>query len=96
MDEYDGYSDHSYEGFDEDALDDEEYELLYAQLPSFRNKVKSKNYHIDEDLLKEYLWEAEFDPDVAFEIVTENHKRIVQQPPFPTSKLNKCSSPSLT
>ncbi|CAI8493575.1 unnamed protein product [Pichia kudriavzevii] len=76
MDEYDGYSDHSYEGFDEDALDDEEYELLYAQLPSFRNKVKSKNYHIDEDLLKEYLWEAEFDPDVAFEIVTENHKRM--------------------
>lgn len=69
----DGYG----ENFDEDALDDEEYELLHDILPPFKDRVKSANYtDISDDLLKEYIWEANYDPDEAFEIIKENHKRM--------------------
>lgn len=77
-DDYDAYSD-DYEGdhFDEDALNDDDYELLHDMLPPFKERVQKNNYkNIPDDLLKEYIWEANFDPEEAYAIVQENHKRM--------------------
>lgn len=76
-DDYNDYEDgYASAGFDEDALNDQDYELLHDMLPPFRDRVQKSNYKgISDDLLKEYIWEANFDPDEAFVIVQENHKR---------------------
>jgi len=76
--EDDYYSDEAYnDAFDEDALDDEEYDLLHDMLPPFRTRVQDAKYlDIPDNILKEYIWESNFDPDEAFEIVKENHKRM--------------------
>lgn len=71
----DDYQD-DYDQFDEDALNDEDYELLHDMLPPFRENVKNNSYNdIPDSLLKEYIWESNFDPEEAFLIVQENHKR---------------------
>lgn len=77
-DEEDYYSDNNgADIFNEDNLNDEDYDLLHDILPSFRERVQKANYkNISDNLLKEYIWEANFDPDEAFEIVQENHKRM--------------------
>lgn len=77
-DEDDYYSDdNGADIFNEDNLNDEDYDLLHDMLPPFKERVQKANYkNISDDLLKEYIWEANFDPDEAFAIVQENHKRM--------------------
>ena len=91
MDEYDDYDDYDYDdrsgsgagsgsgtgaGFDEDALDDDEYELLHDMLPVLRQRADAERFTaVPTDLLKEYLWEAHWDMDEALTIVKECHKR---------------------
>jgi elongation factor 1 alpha-like protein len=75
--DYDYDDDASYRGFDEDALNDDDYDLLHDMLPAFKDRVLNAKFNdVSDDLLKEYIWEAHFDPDEAFEIVKENHKRM--------------------
>lgn len=80
-----GYSDYSDDDdgddhyqFNEDDLNDAEYDLLYDLLPSFKSQVVSKNYKIDDLVLKEYLWESNFNVDDAMQLVLDNHKRMYQ------------------
>lgn len=75
MSDYD-YDDVSLEVFDEDALNDEDYELLHDMLPPFRNRVVAEKYRVPDQLLKEYIWDSNFDPEEAFQIVKDNHKRM--------------------
>ena len=77
MDEYDSYSDNDVHngGFHEDDLSDDEYDLLYDVLPTFKKLALDKQYSVSDDLLKEYLWEAHYDIDEALLILSENHKR---------------------
>lgn len=77
-DDGDYYSDGDFgDRFNEDDLNDDDYELLHDMLPPFKERVQKENYkNISDDLLKEYIWEANFDPDEAYAIVQENHKRM--------------------
>ncbi|KAG7696190.1 hypothetical protein KL915_002554 [Ogataea haglerorum] len=68
---------HDYEnedlGFDEDALNDDEYDQLYDALPKL--KALAKNYQVDEKSLKEILWSNYFSVDDSFKEVKQNYKR---------------------
>ncbi|KAG7828427.1 hypothetical protein KL920_003564 [Ogataea angusta] len=68
---------HDYEnedlGFDEDALNDDEYDQLYDALPKL--KALAKNHQVDEKTLKEILWNNYFSIDDSFEEVKQNYKR---------------------
>lgn len=83
-DEYNDYDDgYASGGFDEDALNDQDYELLHDMLPPFKERLQHSSYTgIPDDLLKEYIWEANFDPEEAFVIVQENHKRTYTPSPL--------------
>lgn len=81
-DDYNDNGDDHYQ-FNEDDLNDEEYDLLYDLLPSFKSKVVSKNYKINDLVLKEYLWESNFNVDDAIQLVLDNHKRMYQCFCFP-------------
>lgn len=71
-DDYD-YSD---DQFDEDNLNDDEYDLLYELLPNLRAIAEDENYNVNDNFLKEYIWESNFNLDDAFQILAENHKRM--------------------
>ncbi|KAG7888378.1 hypothetical protein KL936_003590 [Ogataea polymorpha] len=60
-------------GFDEDALNDDEYDQLYDALPKI--KALAKNYQVDEKALKEILWSNYFSVEDSFEEVKQNYKR---------------------
>ncbi|KAG7882682.1 hypothetical protein KL938_003105 [Ogataea parapolymorpha] len=68
---------HDYEnedlGFDEDALNDDEYDQLYDALPKL--KALAKNYQVDEKALKDILWSNYFSVEDSFEEVKQNYKR---------------------
>lgn len=89
-DDYNDYGDgYASGGFDEDALNDQDYDLLHDMLPPFKERLQNSSYtDIPDDLLKEYIWEANFDPDEAFVIVQENHKRTYTPSPFLLSSLS--------
>lgn len=74
------YSDEDYDysddQFDEDNLNDDDYDLLYELLPNLRAIAEDGNYNVSDDILKEYIWESNFNLDDAFQILAENHKRM--------------------
>ncbi|KAH3670981.1 hypothetical protein OGAPHI_000692 [Ogataea philodendri] len=59
-------------GFDEDELNDDEYDQLQQSLP--RLQGLAKNYQVDDKTLKETLWNNYFSVDDAFEEV--KHKPV--------------------
>lgn len=74
--------DYSDDQFNEDDLNDEDYDLLYQLLPELRAQAENHSYDVDESLLKEYIWESNFDLSEAFQILTENHKRMYHPQPL--------------
>lgn len=70
MDEASDYSD---EGFTSDALNDDDYELLYDLLPHLESSTL--DYDVTADELKEILYYNEFDVSSAVREVEANFKK---------------------
>lgn len=63
------------EAFNEDALDDNEYDQLYDVLPKLKAKLASYNDEIPELDLKEALYYNYYELDAAIEEIKSKHRK---------------------
>lgn len=76
MDYDDDYEDYSQdEGFDEDALTNEEYDQLHEALPKLRNQLASYNDEVPEYDLKEALYANYWDIEASLTEIKSRFKK---------------------
>ena len=70
------YSSHEEEEFDENKLNNDEYDLLHDTLPALKEKLKSYNDEIPEYDLKEALYYNYFEIEPTVEELKSKFKRV--------------------
>ena len=69
------YSSHEEEDFDENKLNNEEYDLLHEMLPGLKEKLRSYNDEIPEYDLKEALYYNYFEIGPAIDELKSKFKK---------------------
>lgn len=88
--DFEDYSDE--EGFVEDSLNDEEYDKLYATLPSLKEQISSYNSTIDDLKLKEALYYNYYEIEPALEELKAKFPRKKRTYRSIAGSIQKCPS----